>query len=89
MLSVFTHRIGPFKVPDLRALVPVLIMWAIALLVIVFERDLGSALVLFFVFLTMLYVATGRKAYIVISFVLIAVGLIAAYFLFSHVQTRR
>ena len=88
MLSVFTHRIGPFKIPDLRALVPVLIMWAIALLVIVFERDLGSALVLFFVFLTMLYVATGRKAYIVISFVLIAFGLVAAYFLFSHVQVR-
>ena len=63
-------------------------MWAIALLIIVFERDLGSALVLFFVFLTMLYVATGRKAYIVISFVLITLGLVAAYFLFSHVQTR-
>ena len=88
MLSVFTHRIGPFKVPDLRALIPVLIMWIIALLIIVFERDLGSALVLFFVFLTMLYVATGRKAYIVISFVLIAVGLVAAYFLFDHVQVR-
>lgn len=88
MLSVFTHRIGPFKVPDLRALVPVLVMWAIALLIVVFERDLGSALVLFFVFLTMLYVATGKKAYIFISLFLIAIGFVAAYFLFSHVQVR-
>ncbi len=88
MLSIFTHEIGPFKIPDLRALVPVLAMWAIALLIIVFERDLGSALVLFFVFLTMLYVATGRKAYIVISLILLAIGFVAAYFLFSHVQVR-
>lgn len=88
MLSVFTHRIGPIKLPDMRALLPVLIMWVIALLIIVFERDLGSALVLFFVFLTMLYVATGKHAYIAISLILIAAGLIAAYFLFSHVQVR-
>lgn len=88
MLSVFTHRAGPLKLPDPRALVPVLVMWAVALLVIVFEKDLGSALVLFFVFLTMLYVATGKKAYILIGLVLIAIGFVAAYFLFSHVQVR-
>lgn len=88
MLSVFTHRLGPFKVPDLRALTPVLIMWVIALLIVVFEKDLGSALVLFFVFLTMLYVATGKKPYIAISLILITLGFIAAYFLFSHVQIR-
>ena len=64
MLSVFNHKLGPFRVPDMRALVPVIIMWAVALLVIVFEKDLGSALVLFFVFVTMLYVATGKHAYI-------------------------
>ncbi len=88
MLSVFTHRLGPFHIPDLRAAAPLLIMWAIALLVVVFEKDLGSALVLFFVFLTMLYVASGRKPYVVVGFVLIALGFVAAYFLFSHVQTR-
>lgn len=88
MLSVFTHRLGPFHIPDLRAAAPLLIMWAIALLVVVFEKDLGSALVLFFVFLTMLYVASGRKPYVVVGLVLIVAGFIAAYFLFSHVQTR-
>ncbi len=88
MLSDFSHKIGPFPVPDLRALMPVLFMWAIALLVIVFEKDLGSALVLFFVFVVMLYVATGKHAYIFISLLLIALGFVAAYFLFSHVQVR-
>ncbi len=88
MLSVFTHRIGPIRIPDPRALVPVLVMWAIALMVVAFEKDLGSALVLFFVFLTMLYVATGKKSYFVIGLVLIALGFVAAYFAFSHVQIR-
>ena len=88
MLSVFNHKLGPFRVPDMRALVPVIIMWAVALLVIVFEKDLGSALVLFFVFVTMLYVATGKHAYIVISLLMVSVGFVFAYFLFSHVQVR-
>ena len=88
MLSVFTHSVGPFKLPDLRSLLPVLVMWIIALLIIVFEKDLGSALVLFFVFLVMLYVTTGKKPYIVISVFIIAVGLVLAYFLFGHVQVR-
>lgn len=88
MLSVFTHRVGPFHIPDLRTLAPLLIMWAISLLIVVFEKDLGSALVVFFVFITMLYVATGKKPYLIIGFVLIAVGGLAAFALFSHVQVR-
>ncbi len=88
MLSDFSHKLGPFPMPDPRALMPVLFMWAVALLVIVFEKDLGSALVLFFVFVVMLYVATGKHAYIFISLLLITLGFVAAYFLFSHVQVR-
>lgn len=88
MLSVFSHRVGPFHMPDPRALVPVILMWAVALLVIVFEKDLGSALVLFFVFVIMLYIATGKKSYVFISLGLIAVGFVAAYFIFGHVQIR-
>ena len=55
MLSVFTWRIGPFRLPDIRTLLPLLLMWALAMVIVVFEKDLGSALVLFFVFLVMLY----------------------------------
>ena len=88
MLSIFTHRIGPFKIPDLATLVPLLVMWAISLLIVIFEKDLGSALVVFFVFITMLYVATGKKTYLIIGFVLIAIGGVAAFLLFDHVQIR-
>lgn len=88
MLSIFTHRIGPFKIPDLATLLPLLVMWVISLLIVIFEKDLGSALVVFFVFITMLYVATGKKTYLIIGFVLIAIGGVAAFLLFDHVQIR-
>lgn len=88
MLSVFTWRVGPFNLPDIRTLLPLLLMWGVSMLVVVFEKDLGSAVVFFFVFLFMLYVATGKKFYLVIGLGLVAVGCVAAYFLFSHVQVR-
>ena len=62
LLSVFTVRMGPFRLPDIRSLLPLLLMWGVAMLIVVFEKDLGSAMVFFFVFLLMLYVATGKKS---------------------------
>lgn len=88
MLSVFTWRIGPFELPDLRTLLPLLFMWAIAVLIVVFEKDLGSALVFFFAFIAMLYFASGRKFYLVISLLLATIAAVGLYLLFSHVQVR-
>ena len=88
MLSVFTWRIGPFKLPDVRTLLPLLIMWVIALLIVAFEKDLGSALVFFFVFLAILYVATGKKFYLIVGFLLMLGGILGAYALFDHVKVR-
>ena len=88
MLSVFTWRVGPVRLPDARTLLPMLLMWGISLLIVVFEKDLGSALVFFFVFIAMLYVATGRRFYLVVGLVLVAVGGVAAWALFGHVQDR-
>lgn len=88
MLSVFTWRLGPFKLPDIRTLAPLLFMWVISLLVVAFEKDLGSALVFFFVFLAILYVATGKKFYLIVGLVLMLIGIVGAYLVFDHVQTR-
>ncbi|MCL2889120.1 MAG: FtsW/RodA/SpoVE family cell cycle protein, partial [Eggerthellaceae bacterium] len=88
MLSVFTLRVGPFNLPDIRTLLPLLFMWLIALFIVVFEKDLGSALVFFFVFLTMLYAATGKKFYLVVGLCLAAIGAVVAWMAFSHVQVR-
>lgn len=88
MLSIFTVRIGPFHFPDLRTLLPLLLMWGLSMVVVIFETDLGSALVLFMVFLSMLYVATGKKSYVVVALALAAVGAVFLYSAFGHVQVR-
>jgi cell division protein FtsW (lipid II flippase) len=51
------------KLPSLTAMLPLLLMWGIAMALIVIQRDLGAALMLFSVFLAMIYVATGRGLY--------------------------
>jgi peptidoglycan glycosyltransferase len=63
-------------------------MWAISLVIVVFERDLGSALLFFGLFLVMIYIASGRKVYVVTGVALAAVGGVAAFFVFGHVQER-
>ena len=88
LLSVMrSTRIG-FKLPHFRTLIPLIAMWVMALLIVIFERDLGSALLLFGVFLTMLYVCTGRISYVFIGIALVAIGGFGLYKMFSHVQTR-
>ena len=87
-LSASMRRVGPFSLPRLRMLLPLLVMWGISLLVVVFERDLGSALLFFAFFVIMVYVATGRVSYVVVSLLLLALGGIACYFLFGHVRNR-
>ncbi|HIS39383.1 MAG TPA: FtsW/RodA/SpoVE family cell cycle protein [Candidatus Aphodovivens avistercoris] len=88
MLSVFTWRVGPLNLPDIRTLLPLLVMWLISLGIVAFEKDLGSALVFFFVFLVMIYVATGKKTYVIVGVALMAAGAVGLYFVFDHVQVR-
>ncbi|MDR0347632.1 MAG: FtsW/RodA/SpoVE family cell cycle protein, partial [Coriobacteriales bacterium] len=88
MLSVGGRRVGNFTIPDLRTLLPLLIMWLLSLAIVVFERDLGSALLFFGLFLVMLYIATGRKFYVFAGMGLAVVGGVAAFLAFSHVQQR-
>ena len=88
MLSVFTWKVGPAHLPSLPTLLPLIIMWALAFVVVVLEKDLGLALVLFSVFVIMLYVATGKKMYLVVSIALAAIAAVALYGMMGHVRTR-
>jgi peptidoglycan glycosyltransferase len=54
----------------------------------VFEKDLGSSLLFFTLFLVLLWIATERTSYLLMGFGLFAVGAVVAYHAFSHVQTR-
>ena len=87
-LSASMRTFGPITLPRLRMLLPLLVMWGISLLVVIFETDLGSALLFFAFFVIMIYVATGRVSYVVVSLLLLAAGGVACYFLFGHVQNR-
>lgn len=88
LLAVSTKRWLGIWVPEMKHMGPLLAMWAVSLAVLVFERDLGSSLLFFSVFLIMLYVSTGRPMYSLIGSLLFLGGAFAAYTLFGHVQLR-
>jgi cell division protein FtsW (lipid II flippase) len=81
-------RVGPIRLPPLPYLAPMVAMWAIALGVVVVQRDLGAALLFFAVFLTLLYIATARWSYVLIGLALFVAGSWLMYQLFGHVRDR-
>jgi len=82
------RRFGPLPVPPLPYLLPIIAMWAFAMLVVIFEKDLGAALLFLGIFLAMLYLATGEAFYTLIGLALLAVGGFAVYQLIGHVHVR-
>jgi cell division protein FtsW (lipid II flippase) len=88
VLTQTPRRIGPFPVPPVPYLIPIVAMWGIAMLVMVFEKDIGATALFFGIFLAMLFLATGESFYALIGLVLLVVGGIVAYQLFGHVQAR-
>ena len=81
-------KVGPFRLPPLPYLAPMVAMWAIALGIVIVQRDLGAALLFFAVFLLLLYVSTARWSYVILGLVAFVIGAAFLYFLFGHVRTR-
>ncbi|SFP68163.1 cell elongation-specific peptidoglycan biosynthesis regulator RodA [Geodermatophilus dictyosporus] len=88
VLALASRRVMGLEIPRARDLGPVLVAWALSILVLVFERDLGSSLLLFGIFVVMLYVATERSSWLLIGLGLFAAGAFLAYQLFGHVRVR-
>ncbi len=88
LLALSTFRIGPLHLPDPKYLGPVALAWGASLVVMTLEKDLGSSLLFFFLFVVMLWVATGRTTYLTVSTGLFAAGSFFAYSQFSHVRDR-
>lgn len=74
--------------PRGRDLGPILAMWLLSLFILVFQRDLGSSLLFFGLFLIMLFIATERPGWLVVGGSLFAAGAFAGWKLFPHVQDR-
>ena len=88
LLTSARMRIGFLSIPPLPYFLPMLALFAVVMLIVVRLNDLGTALLFFGTFLTMLFVATGRRSYVLIGLLLFVAGAYVAYQLFGHVQTR-
>jgi cell division protein FtsW (lipid II flippase) len=88
VLSLASRRIAGIDLPRGRDLGPVLMAWAASVLVLIGERDLGTSLLFFGIFVVMLYIATERTSWLLIGVLLFIGGAYIAYQSFGHVQTR-
>ena len=88
LLSIARLRLGPIPFPDLKHYGPLLLAWGASLVIMIFERDLGSSLLFFAVFIVLLWVATGRGAYLLIGGGLFAAGSYFTWATFGHVRER-
>lgn len=82
------YRLGPLRLPPLPYLLPLGLMWALALVIVIVQNDFGSALLFFTIFLTMLYVASGRLIYVVVGLAAFAAGAYVVYRIAPHIGTR-
>lgn len=87
-LSLVGRRFMGLQLPRGRDLGPILAAWGLSVLILVAQRDLGSSLLFFGLFVAMIYLATERISWIVIGLSLFVGGAFIAWRLFSHVQTR-
>ena len=88
LLQMAPWRLGPFHLPQLKDLGPVLLAWGVALAVLFFENDLGQSLLYFGLFIVMLWVATARPVYLLVGLVLFAAAALFAYKTVGHVEER-
>ncbi|MPZ14491.1 MAG: FtsW/RodA/SpoVE family cell cycle protein [Chloroflexi bacterium] len=87
LISHAPLRIGRVVLPPLPYLAPLAAMWALSMALLIWQRDLGAALLFYLVFLALLYAGTGRP-YVGVGLIFLIVGAIVAYTLFDHVQLR-
>lgn len=74
--------------PRMRELGPVIVVWVISLGIIVAQRDLGTGMLIFGMFIAMLYVATGKTSWVLIGLVMVAAGVLLATQILSYVRGR-
>lgn len=81
-------RFRRLQLPTGRVLGPIVAIWLLSVVVLILERDLGTSLLFFGLFVIMLYVATGRTGWIAVGLMLASVGAVAVGRLEPHVHSR-
>jgi cell division protein FtsW (lipid II flippase) len=87
-LSLLTEKWWIFSLPRRRDLGPILVVWALSMLLLIFEGDIGTSAVFMGLFVAMLYISTGRRSWAVLGFLMFIVGAVVAGTLVSHVHQR-
>ncbi|MCF3961241.1 FtsW/RodA/SpoVE family cell cycle protein [Streptomyces fuscigenes] len=87
-LALASRRFLGLYLPRGRDLGPILVIWALSILILVFETDLGTSLLFFGLFIVMLYVATERTSWIVFGLLMSAVGAVGVASFEPHVKAR-
>jgi cell division protein FtsW (lipid II flippase) len=87
-LSMVGRRILGVRLPRARDLGPIVIVFVASMAVLVFQRDLGTSLLYFGLFLVMIYVATGRASWIILGLALFLGGAFVASRILSYVGNR-
>src|SRR6201999_1169163 len=87
-LSLLTEKWWIFSLPRRRDLAPILTVWALSMLLLIFEGDIGTSAVFMGLFVAMLYIATGRRSWAVLGFLLFILGAVVAAVLVPHVHQR-
>ncbi|SNX64028.1 cell division protein FtsW (lipid II flippase) [Streptomyces sp. TLI_55] len=87
-LAYAGRRIWWLQLPTGRVLGPIVAIWLLSVVVLVLERDLGTSLLFFGLFVVLLYVATGRTGWIAVGLLLASLGAVAVGWLEPHVHSR-
>ncbi|MFB7273653.1 FtsW/RodA/SpoVE family cell cycle protein [Streptomyces sp. NPDC056244] len=87
-LALASRRFMGMYLPRGRDLGPILAIWAMSILILVFETDLGTSLLFFGLFVIMLYVATERTSWIVFGLLMSVAGAVGVASFEPHVQSR-
>ena len=87
-LAYAGRRVWRLQLPTGRVLGPIVAVWLVSVGVLVLERDLGTSLLFFGLFVVLLYVATGRTGWIAVGLVLASLGAVAVGWLEPHVHSR-
>src|SRR6266487_674913 len=81
-------RMGRLRLPPLRQLGPLILMLGLALIIFLVVRELGLALLIYGLFLSMMYLGSGKISYVLVSLGLFAILAFISYTLFSYIRAR-
>jgi cell division protein FtsW (lipid II flippase) len=88
ILARADYRWGTLKLSPWPYLVPLLLLWGLSLLLLLWQKDLGATVLMLGIALSMMYVATGRKTFVGAGLLLLAANVLLTYKLFGYVHQR-